>query len=260
MRAVILAGGLGTRLRPYTTILPKPLIPVGSRPVIEVILHQLAGAGVRRVDMCVGHLGELIRAYLEEGATLDERLELAWRWEAEPLGTAGALRLVPDLDESFLALNGDVLTTLDHRELMAFHSERRAALTIAMRTRRVDIELGVIEHSDEQVTGYREKPSIDYDASMGVYAYEPRALELLPEGPCQFPELVLRLLEAGEHVAAFRSDAEWYDIGTFAEYERAVRWLEAQPEVSDGGAGDVNPATGAGRAGPPGRSRPQTRW
>lgn len=231
MRAVILAGGLGTRLRPYTTVLPKPLIPVGPHPVIEIILKQLGGAGVRRADLCVGHLGALIRTYVEEGAALDSALQLTWHWEDEPLGTAGALGLISDLDGTFLVVNGDVLTTIDYAELLDFHSRSGAALTIAMHARRLDIGLGVIEHSAGRVTGYREKPSIDYDASMGVYAYDARALHHLPEGPCQFPELVWRLLEAGEHVAAFRSDADWYDIGTFAEYERAMRDVEHRPEA-----------------------------
>jgi NDP-sugar pyrophosphorylase family protein len=231
MRAVILAGGLGTRLRPYTTVLPKPLIPLGSHPVIEIILKQLDAAGVTRADLCVGHLGALIRTYIEEGAALDGRLRLAWHWEDEPLGTAGALRLVPDLDGAFLVVNGDVLTTLGYAELLDFHSRSGAALTIAMHARRLEIGLGVIEHSTGRVTGYREKPSIDYDASMGVYAYDARALEHLPDGPCQFPELVSRLLEAGESVVAFRSDADWYDIGTFADYELAVREVERRPEA-----------------------------
>ena len=216
------------RLRPYTTILPKPLLPIGDRPILEIILGQLAGAGFRRVDLCVGHLGDLIRVYLSEGTVLPAGLELDWHWEPEePLGTAGALRVVPGLDTTFLAMNGDILTTLDYGQLMVHHRESGAALTIAIQGRRVEIDLGVIELDGARVTGYREKPALTYDVSMGVYAYEPRALEHLPsEGPCQFPELVQRLLDAGEHVAAYRSEADWFDIGTTAEYERAVAELE----------------------------------
>jgi NDP-mannose synthase len=228
MRAVVLAGGLGMRLRPYTTILPKPLLPVGDRPILEIILRQLRAAGFERVDLCVGHLGDLIRVYFSEGTVLPEGLELDWHWEPEePLGTAGALRIVPRLDATFLAMNGDILTTLDYGALMDHHRASGAALTIAVQARRVDIDLGVLELDSDRVTGYREKPTLSYDVSMGIYAYEPRALSHLPaEGPCQFPELVERLLEAGEHVAAYRSDAEWYDIGTIGEYDRAVAELE----------------------------------
>jgi NDP-mannose synthase len=231
MRAVILAGGLGTRLRPYTMILPKPLVPVGERPILELILRQLVNAGVARVDLCVAHLGELMKAYFHDGTTLPQELDMQWHWEEEPLGTAGALRIVPDLDETFIAMNGDVLTNLDYRALVDFHREQDAALTIGMHRQQVEISLGVIEHENGLVTDYREKPTLHYDVSMGVYVYEPRALEYLPEGACAFPDLVRILLDAGERVAGFESGAIWYDIGTFGEYERALKRLEEEPEV-----------------------------
>jgi NDP-mannose synthase len=226
MRAVILAGGLGTRLRPYTTVIPKPLVPVGDRPVLEHIMRSLYASGVRKLDLCVSHLGELIRVYLSQ-LTLARDMELAFHWEDEPLGTAGALRRVPALNDTFIVMNGDILTTLDYRELVEFHREREAALTIAMRHTRVDVDLGVIETSDGFVTGYREKPSLDYDVSMGIYVYDERALRYLPAGSCQFPELVLRLVAAGERVAAYRANGvEWFDIGTLEEHERAAREFE----------------------------------
>jgi NDP-sugar pyrophosphorylase family protein len=227
MRAVVLAGGLGMRLRPYTTILPKPLLPVGDRPILEIILRQLADAGFKKVDLCVGHLGELIRAYFSEGATLPTDLKLDWHWEPdEPLGTAGALRVVPGLDGTFLVMNGDILTTLDYGALISHHARSDAALTIAVQSRRVEVDLGVLELADERVTGFREKPTLGYDVSMGVYAYEARALQHMPDGPCQFPDLVLRLLDAGEVVSAYRSQDDWFDIGTVGEYERAVAEVE----------------------------------
>jgi NDP-mannose synthase len=216
------------RLRPYTTILPKPLLPIGDRPILEIILGQLAAAGFERVDLCVGHLGDLIRVYFSDGTVLPEGLELGWHWEPEePLGTAGALRVVPGLDTTFLAMNGDILTTLDYGALMAHHRKSGAALTIAVQGRRVDIDLGVLELEGDRVAAYNEKPALTYDVSMGIYAYEPRALDHLPsDGPCSFPELVQRLLAAGEHVAYYRSEADWFDIGTTGEYERAVAELE----------------------------------
>jgi len=227
MRAVVLAGGLGMRLRPYTTILPKPLLPIGDRPILEIILRQLAAGGFNKVDLCVGHLGDLIRIYFSEGTMLPEGLELDWHWEpGEPLGTAGALRVVPNLDGTFLAMNGDILTTLDYGALMRHHRESGAALTIAVRARSVEIELGIIELDGERVHGFREKPVLSYDVSMGIYAYHTRALEHLPDGACQFPDLVHRLLDAGEHVSAYRSNDDWFDIGTVTEYERAVAEVE----------------------------------
>jgi NDP-sugar pyrophosphorylase family protein len=232
MRAVILAGGLGTRLRPYTTVLPKPLVPVGERPILEHILRRLHGCGVLRVDLCVGHLGDLIQAYFSQATALPDDLELSWHWEREPLGTAGALRLVPDLSGTFIAMNGDILTTLDYRELLAFHEQSAAALTVATHAKQVDIDLGVIETNGDQIVGYREKPRLDYEVSMGIYVYDERALAHLPDdGPCQFPELVGRLLDAGERLAAFRSEAEWFDIGTFAEHQRAAEALERTPDM-----------------------------
>jgi len=244
MRAVILAGGLGTRLRPYTTIIPKPLVPVGDRPILEHILRQLAGAGVNHVDMSVSHLGELIQVYFSQSHSVPDGMELHWHWEDEPLGTAGALRVIPDLDGTFIVMNGDVLTTLDYTALVERHHASGAALTIATYAKRVSIDLGVIDSSDGYVTDYREKPKLDYDVSMGIYVYEARALDHLPEsGPCQFPELVLALVEAGEKVAVFPSDAEWYDIGTFAEYERAVRDLEERPEAFGAATPVVRPAS-----------------
>ena len=231
MRAVVLAGGLGTRLRPYTTVIPKPLVPLGDRPILEHIILRLAEHGVQRVDLCVSHLGELIQAYFSQVA-LPDGLELRWHWEDEPLGTAGALRTVDDLGGTFLAMNGDIFTTLDYTAMVEHHRATGAALTIAMHAKPVPIDLGVIESTDGWVTGYIEKPTLHYDVSMGIYCYDERALAHLPDGPCQFPDLVLRLLEAGEKVAAFRTDAKWYDIGTVPEYERAQADLEAMTDLA----------------------------
>jgi NDP-mannose synthase len=229
MRAIVLAGGLGTRLRPYTTVIPKPLVPIGDRPVLEHIIRSLAAAGVDRVDLCVNHLGQLIRSYLAH-ADLPPGLQLAFHWETQPLGTAGAVAAISDLEGSFIVMNGDVLTTLDYRELVDFHREKDAALTIAMHGKRVDIDLGVIESQDGLVLNYIEKPSFRYRVSTGVYVYDERALRHLREEPCQFPELVLRLLAANERVAAWETDAEWFDIGTVGEYERAAADVERRPE------------------------------
>jgi len=226
---VILAGGFGTRLRPYTTVIPKPLVPIADRPVLEHIIRCLMANGITDIALCVSHLGQLIRLYLTE-ADLPPEVQVTFHWEAEPLGTAGALRSVPDLEGTFLAMNGDVLTTLDYAALVDYHRDRDAALTVAMHSKTVDIDLGVMDVEDGFIRNYREKPTLSFDVSMGIYVYDERALQYLPDGPCQFPELVLRLLDAGERVAAFRSDAEWYDIGTLPEYERAAADVERFPE------------------------------
>jgi NDP-sugar pyrophosphorylase family protein len=202
---------------------------VGDRPVVEHIVHALACSGSHRIELCVSHLGELIQLYFSQ-MVIPEGVQLTFHWEDEPLGTAGALRVVPDLDETFIAMNGDVLTNLDYRALIACHREREAILTMAMQTKSVQVELGVIKDVDGLVKDYVEKPVLDYNVSMGIYVYERRALDYLPTGACQFPELVLRLVAAKERVAAFLTDADWFDIGTIEEYERASRAIAVAPE------------------------------
>ena len=228
MRAVILAGGRGTRLRPYTTVLPKPLVPVGERPILELIMHQLSAAGFTSVDLCVGHLGELIRAYFTE-SPVNSGLALRYHWEHEPLGTAGALHMVEPADDSFLVMNGDILTTLDYEAFMRHHEESGAALTIATHLKDVSLALGVIEGEGGFVDGYVEKPTLHYEVSMGIYAYSQRALEHVPGGRFDFPDLVLALLDAGERVAKYPFSGPWYDIGTPDEHERAVAAYLAEP-------------------------------
>jgi NDP-mannose synthase len=231
VRAVILAGGTGTRFRPYTTVLPKPLIPVGNRPILDLILARLVECGVSRVDLCTGYLGELIEAYVSQSDTVPAEIELRWFREDEPLGTAGALRLIPDLEGSFLVMNGDVLTDLDLVALTEFHREQDAALTIAIHSTEVALELGIVERDGAVITEYREKPVLRYEVSSGVYAFHARALDHLPEGPCQFPELVIELLRAGERVAAYPTDAEVLHIGTVDQHEQALRALEGRSQA-----------------------------
>lgn len=233
LRAAVLAGGLGTRLRPYTTVLPKPLVPVGERPILELIFDWLARVGVTRADVCIGHLGELIQTYFSQAQTIPAGLDVHWLWEQEPLGTAGALRALTSVTDTLLVVNGDVITDLDPAEMLAFHRREQAALTIATHETQLATEIGVIEHRDGRVVGYREKPVLTYDASMGVYLYEPRALAVLPAGPCQFPELVLELLKRGDRVAAFQTRAAWHHIGTLAQHVDASQALRAAPGRPD---------------------------
>lgn len=229
MRAVILAGGEGTRLRPYTTILPKPLLPLGNRPILDLVVGQLASSGFTQIDLCVGHLGNLIRAYFDEGSPPPDGVELSYHWESEPMGTAGALRMVGPMSEPFLVMNGDILTDLDYGALMARHRERGVALTIASCKRRVPLSLGVIEGAGEIVTGYVEKPTLDYQVSMGIYVYDPSVLDVIPDGHFDFPEVVLALIAAGRPVGAYQFDGAWFDIGTTDEYEQAANFLAENP-------------------------------
>jgi NDP-sugar pyrophosphorylase family protein len=242
MRAVILAGGLGTRLRPYTTVLPKPLVPIGDRPILEHIIRRLSAAGVDRVDLCLGYLGELIRAYFSQATTLPEGVELHWHWEREPLGTAGALRTVPDLDDTFIAMNGDVLTNLDYAELVRYHQRHGNMLTIATHDRRIKIDYGVLHvqqlgrngGTQHRITEFQEKPEIVSTVSMGIYVMEPGILEYVPEGKAfDLPDLVQALLRANQPVGAFKYDGLWFDIGRKEDYERAVQEWFGQANEDD---------------------------
>jgi NDP-sugar pyrophosphorylase family protein len=230
MRAVILAGGRGTRLAPYTMVFPKPLVPVGEYPILEIILRQLVAQGVRRVTLMVGYLAELIRAYLSQRTELLRELEIDYISESQPTGTAGSLAWLdrPEDGEPLLVMNGDVLTTLKLRDMISYHREHAAALTIATAHRPVKIDLGVLVTDGEgRVTDYREKPTLQYDVSMGMYLYEPRVLDQIEPGEyLDFPDLVLRLLSAGERVCAFHSTGLWLDIGRHDDYARAVELFE----------------------------------
>lgn len=230
MRAIILAGGEGMRLRPYTTVLPKPLVPVGDRPILELLIRQLAREEFTRIDLSVGHLGGLIKAYFE-GVALPKGIELHYWWEDEPLGTAGALRMIEGLQGSFLVMNGDILTTLRFGDLLRYHEAHDAALTIGTHRKDVHVELGVIHSKDRRVTDYIEKPTMRYDVSMGVYAYHERALEHIPMGRFDFPDVVKALLAAGETVATYPDLGLWYDIGTISELDLASDEIAANPNL-----------------------------
>ena len=223
-RAVILAGGKGTRLRPFTVTFPKPLVPIGDMPILEILLRQLHKSGVRDVTLTLGHLAELIRAYLSQHVSgpLAE-LNLSYVDEKEPTGTAGSLALVPGLEETFLVANGDLLTNLDFSELVRFHKENGAELTIASHVTRVKIDLGVLELDETgNLVNYIEKPEKTYAVSMGVYVYEPSVLGLIQPGQyLDFPTLVLRLLEQRRRIAVYRFDGMWLDIGRPDDYARA---------------------------------------
>jgi NDP-sugar pyrophosphorylase family protein len=223
LRAVILAGGKGTRLKPFTLNFPKPLVPLGDKPVLEVLIERLIGFGVRDITLTVGHLAELIKAYFQHRRELMGRISLRYVDENEPTGTAGSLASVPGLDGTFLVMNGDLLTDLDFDALVGFHRAQGAALTIATHSRLVKIDLGVLEFDAEhRIQRYVEKPETLYHVSMGIYVYEPVVLKYIEPGRyLDFPDLVQRLLTQGERVCAFPTDCLWLDIGRPDDYAKA---------------------------------------
>jgi mannose-1-phosphate guanylyltransferase len=220
--AILLAGGKGTRLRPYTTSLPKPLVPLGEESIIELVLRQLARRGFERATLAIGHLGHLIQAVVGDGSQWGIAVDYAA--EDEPLGTMGPV--VANLDrfpEHFLVLNGDVLTDLDYAAVLERHTERAPALTVATYRRQVPIDFGVLETDGERVVGFREKPTLDYTVSMGVYGLTRTTLTQFVAGdPLGFDDLVLHLLETGASIDAYEYDGYWLDIGRPEDYDQAT--------------------------------------
>lgn len=233
MKAVVLAGGKGTRLAPYTKILPKPLMPVGDLPILEILLRQMKRAGVTEVILTVGHLAELLRSFFQDGSRFG--LHIDYSYEEKPLGTAGPLSLVRDrLDDTFIVSNGDVLTTLNLRRMVEAHRQSGAAATIAMQMRHVKIDLGVLQcNGSLELTGYVEKPTYDFRVSMGIYLFEPEVVSYVPYNEyLDFPDLVLRMLEAGERVIGYPFDGYWQDLGRADDYEQAVQDFESlRPQI-----------------------------
>jgi NDP-mannose synthase len=233
LKAVVLAGGKGTRLAPYTSVLPKPLMPIGDRSILELVLSQFAACGISDVTLCVGHLSHLIEAVLDNRPV--DGVEIKFVRENEPLGTAAPLRLVEGLDQTFIAMNGDVLTTLPYDGFVRHHRRNHNMITIATRERPIQIDYGVLHLGGNgrrnQVAGYEEKPRMTSTVSMGIYAIEPEALAYIPRrGYFDFPDLVQALLRAGEKVGAYQYNGLWFDIGRRDDYEEAVSaWVETKP-------------------------------
>jgi NDP-sugar pyrophosphorylase family protein len=240
VKAVILAGGRGRRLEPYTSVLPKPLMPVGDRAIIEMIVDRLVESGVEDVTLCVGYLAHLIEAVFN-GRPRGARL--SYVHEDTPLGTAGPLRLVDGLDGTFLVMNGDLLTDLDFAELVAVHRRAGNLVTIATHERRNVVDYGVL-HTEPgespRLVSYEEKPETSLTVSMGVYVMEPEVLEHVPRsGYFDFPQLVQALLDDRLRVGTFPFSGFWLDIGRRDDYEEALeRWAQrAREEERASGAG-----------------------
>lgn len=233
MKAVILAGGKGTRLAPYTTIFPKPMLPIGDKPILEIIIKQLAYYGFKDIVLSVGYLAELIQAYFQNNHKFSEEVRLSYVREEQPLGTAGSLSLIPNLTEPFLVMNGDVLTTLDYRKLIEFHKKNKGIVTIAMHKREVKIDFGVIStNGRDELIGYDEKPALNYLVSMGVYVFEPKVLKYIePNKKLDFPDLIKILLAAGEKVQGYSNDDYWLDIGRHDDYAEAVKNFERMEKL-----------------------------
>jgi NDP-sugar pyrophosphorylase family protein len=230
-RVVILAGGKGKRLAPYTFVIPKPIVPIGTTPILEIVLRQLARDGFRQVTIALGHMSEIIRALAGDGSRFG--VEISYSQETQPLGTIGPLTLIDDLTDDFIVMNADLLTDLDFGALWRHHQAHRAIATIATFVKATKLELGVLQTDDnERVVGFEEKPTLHHKVSMGIYVFNKRALQFVPRGePFGFDALILRLLATGEVVRAYPFAGRWLDIGVPADYDKAQDEFESRPET-----------------------------
>jgi len=221
VRAIILAGGKGTRLRPLTLNLPKPLVPIGDMPILEIVVRQLSAAGFNHITMSTGYMAELILAHFGDGSRWG--VEITYVHEDFPLSTAGPLKLVDDLPEHVLVMNGDVLTDIDYAALVRTHVEAGGAATVATKRREAPIDFGVVEaDGDGWLKNWCEKPTYTFEVSMGVYVVSREAVKLIAPGEALgMPDLLLRIRDNGGRVLCHRCDCYWLDIGRFDDYESA---------------------------------------
>ena len=222
MRAIILAGGKGTRLLPYTTTIPKPLVPVGDMAIMEIVVRQLQRCGFDHLTVAVNHGAQLIRAYFEDGRRWNVHID--YSMEDTPLSTIGPLRLIPDLPEHFLVMNGDILTDIDYSVLLRSHRESGAIGTVATYERETKIDFGVLTYDGERnhICRFTEKPVEHFCVSMGIYAFSREIMQFIPEGqPFGFDHLMLKLIAENQDVRAYPFNGYWLDIGRPDDYDRA---------------------------------------
>lgn len=226
-RAVILAGGRGTRLRPYTVVLPKPLMPIGEYPILEVIVRQLIKAGFEHITMAVNHQAEIIKAFFQNGDRWGVRID--YSVEEQPLGTMGPLKLIPDLPDHFMVMNGDILSDLDYASFYDEHVDREELFTISSMRREHRIDYGVLESNEAgKLVAFREKPHTAYQVSMGIYMLSSRVLDRIPQGRAYgFDTLMLDLLKTRELPRVRPFNGYWLDIGRPDDYERAIDEFES---------------------------------
>lgn len=221
MQAVILAGGKGKRLMPYTATMPKPLVPVGDLPILEIVIRQLKYYGIKEIIISTGHLAELIEAYFKNG----EKWGVTIRYvrEKKALGTAGAIKNITKLKDNFIVMNGDILTTLNFNKLFNFHLQSKNIATIAAAKREVSIDFGVIETDNKfNLIDYIEKPKYFKYVSMGVNVLNKKCKKYISKGETiGMPELMLRMKSKNENIRCYRTDIYWLDIGRIEDYNKA---------------------------------------
>lgn len=217
-QAIILAGGKGTRLRPYTTVLPKPLMPVFDKPILDIIIRQLKDNGFTKITIAVGYLAELIEVYFGNGSKFG--VEITYSKEDKILGTAGPISLIENLEEDFLVMNGDILTNISFTEFFNYHTSNKSLITISKFKKDVPISLGVLKCEEDYIVDYIEKPTLHYDVSMGIYVLNKSVLQYLPQNEyCDFPDLILNLIQKKQKIIGYKFEGIWIDIGRKEDYD-----------------------------------------
>jgi len=220
LQAVIMAGGLGTRLRPLTEDLPKPMLPLGGKPLMELVIEQLRQVGIRRVNVTTHYKPGKISDHFGDGSSFG--VELNYVNEDKPLGTGGALGLIDAPTEPMLVINGDILTKVDFRAMLAYHQEQHAVMTVGVRQYDIKVPYGVIECEGPRVCALKEKPQMHFLVNAGVYLLEPKVYEFIPNGEhFNMTDLIRWLLDSDHIVASFPIIEYWLDIGQLADYEQA---------------------------------------
>ena len=222
MKAVILAGGKGTRLKPYSTVIPKPLVPIGNKAILEILIGRLKRFGVKDLTICVNHLAGLIKAYFGDGKKWG--VDIGYSVEDKQLGTVAPIKLVKGLPEVFFVMNGDLMTDLDFKKFYNYHLKNKAPMTIAIYKRTSKIDFGVIDidRANSVVKGFKEKPEHELNVSMGVYILNKKVLEIIPKNKkFGFDDLVLEMLKKGQTIKVYPYSGYWLDIGRPDDYERA---------------------------------------
>ena len=226
-RAIILAGGKGTRLRPYTIVLPKPLMPIGDYPILEVIVRQLVQNGFTHITMAVNHQADLIKTFFGDGSKWG--ITIDYSLETKPLSTMAPLKLIKDLPDNFLVMNGDILTDLNFNIFYKNHIKNKNIFTISSYQREVKSEFGVLDvDNTNTLSGFREKPVSIYDVSMGIYMVSKKAVKYIPEDTFYgFDHLMLDLMKNNERPKVEKFAGYWLDIGRPDDYAQAIDEFES---------------------------------
>jgi len=219
---MVMAGGLGRRLTPLTDEVPKPMLPVGDRPVLEHIISQLKESGIQRINITTHYKSEQIREYFGDGREFG--VQIQYVSEDRPLGTAGAVGLIETLEEPLLVINGDILTSVDYRAMLAYHQEHKADMTVAVRKYDFQVPYGILECEGSRVLSVEEKPTYEFFVNAGMYLLQPEIHSFIPNGqPLDMTDLIAKLIAEGRHVVSFPILEYWVDIGEHTDYERAKR-------------------------------------